>query len=135
MSNLIKGVIMVNKEMLQDLPDPRSNRIKLSVIEKGIDMNGSQFNFTNIQSQLVGKIDSAIKEALTKNGIDITDLRYLKDHITRIIKEGDEFEHYYLDYGTLTEKRIISLQKNLIFDQDFDYDRNKYTVLASQKYY
>lgn len=122
MSNLIKGVIMVNKEMLEDLPDPRSNTFIQNIT-------------ADFLTQLLNKSDNVIEEALIKNGIDITDIQYLKDHISRVIKEGDKFEHYYLDYGTPNEKRIVSIQRNAEITTTFDEDKNKYTVLASHNYY
>jgi len=67
------------------------------------------------------------------NGVNITDIEFIKNNMTRIIKEGDKFEHYFLHYGTDKQVRILSMQKTP--DITNNYSDNKYTITANCKYY
>ena len=61
------------------------------------------------------------------------DIEFLKNNVTRIIKEGDKFEHYFLYYGTDKQVRIISMQRN--HDINNNYSDNKYSITATCKWY
>lgn len=88
---------------------------------------------TQQQRDFINKQDTVIKEAFIRNGVDVTDIEFIKANVSRIIKEGDEFEHYFLYYGTPDEKRIISIQINpTIVNNSTD---NKYTITTTSKYY
>lgn len=85
------------------------------------------------QRELITKQDNLIKDALIRNGVNITDIEFIKNNMTRIIKEGDKFEHYFLHYGTDKQVRILSMQKTP--DITNNYSDNKYTITANCKYY
>lgn len=85
------------------------------------------------QKEFIHKQDETIKAAFIKNGIDFNDTDHLKNNLTRIIIKGDEFDHYYMYYGTDKEIRIISIQR--IPEIINNYSDNKYTITFTCKYY
>lgn len=74
-------------------------------------------------------VDNVLKEAFVKVGIDIDDLGSISGRFTRIVKDGDKFDHFFIDYGKPNEKRIVSIERM----PEIKQDGNKYTV--SCKFY
>lgn len=83
--------------------------------------------------ELVRKQDETIKAAFIKNGIDFNDTEHLKNNLSRIIIKGDEFDHYYMYYGTEKQIRIISIQR--LPEIATTYSDNKYICTCTCKYY
>lgn len=96
-------------------------------------MNYMDSIITQQQRDFTNKVDNVIKDAFTRNGIDVNDIEFLKANVSRINIEGDKFEHYFLFYGTRKQIRIISIQKTP--DINNDYLDNKYMITATCKYY
>jgi len=83
------------------------------------------------QKEFVNKKDNVIKDALVRNGVDILDLEFLKSNLSRVI--SNEFQHYYLFYGTEKQVRIISIQECPTITNN-QSDKN-FTITATCKYY
>jgi len=73
--------------------------------------------------------DKILKDALIKADVDVEDLVYISEHFTRIMMDGDKYDHFYIDYGTPEEKRIISIERM----PEVKQDGNRYTI--SSKFY
>ncbi len=85
-------------------------------------------------NQFVKQMDGLIMQKMIDAGIDITNIDYLKEHITRVRIDGDLYDHYYFDYNLPNQKRILSIQRNPeINGPEFMIDRNKFEITA--KYY
>jgi hypothetical protein len=83
----------------------------------------------------IKKEDDLVKQRLIDCGFDPEDHEFIKDNMQRIIREGDEFIHYYYHFGQPDEIRIISIQRHidtppLKLSEPFE---NKMTI--SKKYY
>ena len=87
-----------------------------------------------LHQDFIEQQNSVFEKSFIDAGIDIKDAEQCK-RVTRVVRERDGFEHYYLDYGTQQEKRIISFEKNATISNEFDVVGNKYTVRAETKYY
>lgn len=85
------------------------------------------------QKEFAKKCDDVIKAAFIRNGINVTDIDFLKKNVYKIIKVGDDFDHYFLYYGTPQQKRIISIQKTP--EVTNSYLDNKYSISVNCKYY
>lgn len=88
---------------------------------------------SNHHREFITKQDNILKDALIRNGVDITDIDFLKENMYKVSGVNDKFEHYYLFYGTDKQVRILSMQKTP--DITNDYSDNKYTITANCKYY
>lgn len=60
---------------------------------------------------LVDKTDNTIRDAIIKAGFDPSDEQFLRENITKVVVEGDKFDHYYYKYGSPDEKRLISIER------------------------
>lgn len=87
----------------------------------------------DIQSKMSKDFDGNFRQRLIESGVDPDNLELLKHRITRVYIEGDEFEHFYLDYGKSTERRILSFQR--IPTITMVEEGNNYKFTAEQKYY
>jgi len=87
---------------------------------------------TQHQREFVTKQDNILKDALIRNGVDITDLEFIKENLYKVTELRDEFEHYYL-YHDDRRTRILSMQKQPEITNN--YTDNKYTITANCKYY
>lgn len=96
-------------------------------------MNYIDTIITSQQKDFIKKMDDVIKEAFVRNGVDVSDIEFLKQNVSKIIKEGDHFDHYFLYYGTDKEIRIISMQR--VPEITNNSSDNKYTITATCKYY
>lgn len=77
------------------------------------------------------KRSDLIKNRLKEVIIDIEekDADWINEHLSVIIKEGENYSHYYYDFGKDTEVRIISIQRNA----SVSFEGNK--VEANLKFY
>lgn len=96
-------------------------------------MNYMDTIITLQQREFINKKDNVIKDALIRVGVDINNIEFLKNNLTRMIKGGDEFDHFYLYYGTEKQVRIISMQK--VPDISNNQDDRQYKITATCKYY
>lgn len=87
----------------------------------------------SFHAEFIKNVDNEIKKALILNGINPDDIEFLKENIQCISREDDKFEHYFFRYGTLDEKRIISIEKEPKINQN--YTDNKHTISAYKRYY
>lgn len=92
-----------------------------------------QAHINKLQTGLVSKMEDIIVVKLIENGIDPNDHSFLSVNISRVIIEGDPFEHYYFRYGQPDEKRIVSIE----ICPSFDWEDNGTTinVTANKRYY
>jgi hypothetical protein len=76
-------------------------------------------------------------DAFQNAGIIILNDDTIKEHVTRIVKDEDSFEHYFYKYGTDEQKRIISIEKDPKFPSMGDVLNTDYCykLEATWRYY
>lgn len=83
---------------------------------------------------LAKQLNDIVRLALMKHGIDPDDIQFLSDNITRVLKDDDPFEHYYLHAGATEQKRIISIEKETKIDYRNDESGNL-KIIATRNWY
>lgn len=79
-----------------------------------------------------------MKEQLLKQRMDVHNLpwteEFIKEHISHIAKEGDDFDHFWFNFGKPDAIRLISIKRDSempdIIQEDFTFK-----LKAEYKYY
>lgn len=70
--------------------------------------------------EIAGKTDEIIKAAFTEKGFP-ADEKFIKEHVSFVKYEGDEFDHIWYHFGEPDALRIISIerkQNTSLFNED-----------------
>jgi len=99
--------------------------------EKEIDFSFMHKVMEDFSKAHMKRHNDIMKQAFSAHGIDINDLEFIKKNVSRIQKEGEKFEHYFIFYGTDKQERIISIE----IQPDIEYLGNDPFKVSSTTHY